>query len=110
VQIGCTICADALHSLCGWLAQFVRMRCTKSADEMHKICTSVEKAVDNFVENPVDNYLLIHQSADEEAELWISTVLSHQFMKVFHYFYRKKDINLLTLHRKQELWISHVTC
>jgi len=68
------------------------------------------KAVDNFVENPVDNYLLIHQSADGEAELWISTVLSHQFMKVFHYFYRKKDINLLTLHRKQELWISHVTC
>lgn len=60
VQIGCTNCADALHSLCGWLAQFVRMRCTKSADDMHKICTSVEKAVDNFVKNPVDNYLLIH--------------------------------------------------
>ena len=77
---------------------------------MHKIFTSVEKAVDNFVEKPVDNCLLIHQSANGEAKLWISTVLSHQFMKVFHYFYRKKDINLLTLHRKQELWISHVTC
>ena len=31
---------------------------------MHKICTSVEKAVDNFVENPVDNYSIIHQSTD----------------------------------------------
>lgn len=70
---------------------------------MHKICTSVEKAVDNFVENPVDNYLLIHQSADEEAELWISTVLSHQFMKVFHYFYRKKRYKLINFAPKTRI-------
>ena len=66
--------------------------------------------MENSVNNFVDNYLIIHQSIFINQKLWISTVLSNQLIKVFHRFSRKKDINLLTLHRKQELWISHVTC
>lgn len=54
--------------------------------------------------------LVFHHLLNLSRELWISSILSHQFMKVFHRFSRKKDINFVTLHRKQQLWITPLTC
>ena len=49
---------------------------------------------------------VIHKTTGKGVIIGISTGLFTSNLKVFHTFLLKKDINLLILHRKRELWIK----
>ena len=32
------------------------------------------------------------------------------FLQLFHRFWQEKDINLVILHQKREMWINYLSC
>ena len=65
-----------------------------------------EKTVDKCVDNSVNNLFVYPQNPLNGVDRGISTRLFTGIFEDFHTFLLKKDINLLNLHRKRELWIK----
>lgn len=66
-------------------------------------------AVDNFVENSVEIYFIIHSKQTKAQKMRISTAFSYGFQQIFHRYLAEKVINLLTLRPKVNMLITGLT-
>lgn len=65
--------------------------------------------VDNFVDNSVEKYFIMHTKQTKAPLVRISTALSYGFKQLFHRNWAEKVINLLTLRPKVNMLITGLT-
>ena len=71
---------------------------------------SVDKCVNNPVDKYVENGNVINRTHTLVWHIVISTALLRRFNQVFNIFLTEKDINLLILHRNEEMLITCRQC